>query len=151
MVVPQQRKQKQHSKKLSLAFHITLLLLFCIPATYARKEEIDYRTFEINITTGPLNPDCYDQGYLGLLVNGQFPAPPIRVTKDDYVHIIVHNDIQTNYSTAIHYHGILQLGTPEADGVPGLTQKPIQPGETYHQRFQVIGQAGTFYYHAHAG
>ncbi|KAG2217648.1 hypothetical protein INT45_004224, partial [Circinella minor] len=153
MTVVQHKQQRQHSNKLLLFFIIVLLFLFLISArtAYAKEEKINYRTFEINISTGSLNPDCYDQGYSGLLVNGQFPAPPIRVTKSDHVHIVVHNHIQTNYSTAIHYHGILQLGTPEADGVPGLTQKPIQPGETYHQRFQVIEQAGTFYYHAHVG
>ncbi|KAI8147883.1 Cupredoxin [Fennellomyces sp. T-0311] len=107
------------------------------------------RTFELNITTGSINPDCYDRGYTGVLVNGQFPAPPIRVTKNDHVHIIIRNDISSNHSTTIHYHGILQQGTCHADGVPGVTQRPIEPGEEYHQRFQVTGQAGTFYYHAH--
>ncbi|KAI9477159.1 Cupredoxin [Zychaea mexicana] len=131
------------SKLLSLYFIIALLL---VCSAYA-----ELRTFELNISRGSLNPDCYERGYTGLLVNGQFPAPPIRVTKNDHVHVIIHNDVDSNHSTTIHYHGILQIGTPEADGVPGLTQVAIQPGETYHQRFQVIDQTGTYYYHAHLG
>ncbi|KAI9313696.1 Cupredoxin [Dichotomocladium elegans] len=109
------------------------------------------RTFELNISQGRLNPDCHDRSFPSLLVNGQFPAPPIRVTKNDKVHIIVRNNVATNQSTTIHYHGILQVGSCEADGVPDITQVSIAPGEVYHQRFQVVKQAGTYYYHAHVG
>ncbi|KAI9263103.1 Cupredoxin [Phascolomyces articulosus] len=132
---------------------IFTLFLFCIPTitAWAHGEHRKYRTFELNITNGSMDPDCFGTGYSGLLINGQFPAPPIRVTKNDYVHVIVHNDVQTHKATTIHFHGILQVGTPGADGVPGLTQEVIKPGETYHHYFQVIDQAGTFYYHAHVG
>lgn len=109
------------------------------------------RTFELNITSEKINPDCHNESYTHLLVNGQFPAPPIQVTKNDHVHIIIRNHIDSNQSTTIHYHGILQLGTCEADGVPGITQEPIKPGEEYHQRFQVVNQSGTYHYHAHVG
>ena len=39
-------------------------------------------------------------------------------------------------------------GTPESDGVPGVTQDPIQPGETYVYRF-LATQHGSFWYHSH--
>jgi FtsP/CotA-like multicopper oxidase with cupredoxin domain len=38
--------------------------------------------------------------------------------------------------------------TPEADGVPGLTQTPIEPGANFTYRFRAY-PAGTFWYHSH--
>ncbi|KAG0167903.1 hypothetical protein DFQ28_007326 [Apophysomyces sp. BC1034] len=105
------------------------------------------RTFELNISRRNVNPDCFNQSYPVLVVNDQFPGPPIRVTNNDDVHIIVRN--KADVATTIHYHGIFQIGTTEADGMPNVTQAAIAPGEEYHQYFKVINQAGTYFYHAH--
>ncbi|OAD79883.1 multicopper oxidase [Phycomyces blakesleeanus NRRL 1555(-)] len=86
-----------------------------------------------------------------MLVNGQFPGPPIYVTKGDDVVITVHNRMETNSPSAIHYHGIRQYGSVASDGVPGVTQPLIQPGGSYVHKFRVQNQSGTFFYHAHAG
>ncbi|KAI9254511.1 Cupredoxin [Phascolomyces articulosus] len=107
------------------------------------------RKIELDITLGTMNPDCYNQTYPVLLVNGQHPAPPIRATKDDELQITVRNSVGSKYSTSIHYHGILQIGTNEADGMPNVTQASIPPGSVYHQNFRVVGQTGTYYYHSH--
>ena len=46
----------------------------------------------------------------------------------------------------MHWHGIL---LPNGmDGVGGLTQAPIQPGETFKYEF-TVWQHGTFMYHSH--
>jgi FtsP/CotA-like multicopper oxidase with cupredoxin domain len=45
--------------------------------------------------------------------------------------------------------GIEQIGTPWADGVPGLSQSAIQPGESYLYRWQA-NQYGSYFYHAHS-
>ncbi|KAI9305490.1 Cupredoxin [Cunninghamella echinulata] len=86
-----------------------------------------------------------------LLVNGKYPAPPIRATVNDDIHIIVRNSLGSNETTSIHYHGILQIGSTQYDGVPNVNQKPILPGEEFHQRFKIIDQVGTFFYHGHVG
>ena len=39
-------------------------------------------------------------------------------------------------------------GTPWSDGVPGLTQKPIEPGQSYVYRFKAY-PPGTYWYHSH--
>ncbi len=76
--------------------------------------------------------------------NGTVPGPTIRVTEGDTVEIIVRNELDE--STSIHWHG---LHVPnDQDGVAGVTQDPIEPGETYTYRF-VAPHAGTFMYHAH--
>ncbi|KAG2218821.1 hypothetical protein INT45_007588 [Circinella minor] len=128
-------------------FHY-FLLLYILTATsvFARIREI-----ELNLSIGNLNPDCFTQGYDVLMVNGQHPGPPIRVTKDDEVHITVRNHaIDESHASSVHYHGILQIGTPEADGMPNVTQSPIPPGGVFHSNFRVTGQVGTFFYHAHS-
>jgi FtsP/CotA-like multicopper oxidase with cupredoxin domain len=76
--------------------------------------------------------------------NGTVPGPMIRVTEGDTVRIILKNELPE--PTTIHWHGIQ---VPNAmDGVPGVTQDPIQPGETFVYEF-VAKPAGTFMYHPH--
>jgi FtsP/CotA-like multicopper oxidase with cupredoxin domain len=76
--------------------------------------------------------------------NGTVPGPMIRVTEGDKVRIIVTNQLPE--PTTIHWHGV---EVPNAmDGVPGLTQDPIQPGETFTYEF-VAKPAGTYMYHSH--
>ncbi|KAJ6445404.1 conidial pigment biosynthesis oxidase Arb2/brown2 [Purpureocillium lavendulum] len=81
-----------------------------------------------------------------IYTNGQFPAPPLILDEDDDAEITVCNDMQRNVT--IHWHGLAQPGTPWSDGVPGLTQKPILPGEVFVYRFKAT-PAGTHWYHSH--
>ncbi|KAI8368179.1 Cupredoxin [Radiomyces spectabilis] len=122
---------------------IILLLLLCTLVS------AKVRKFELNVSRASVNPDC-STSVDKLVVNGQFPGPPIRVKKNDHVHIIVRNHVH-NETTTMHFHGINQIGSLEADGMPNVTQAPIQPGHEYHHEFQVIGQSGTYFYHAHVG
>lgn len=108
------------------------------------------RRFELNITMQMLNPDCFNQSYATPVVNGQFPGPTIRVVQGDYVEVLVRNQM-TDRPTTVHFHGIRQYGSVNADGVPYVTQAPIPPGESYLHRFRVINQSGTYFYHAHVG
>ncbi|KAI9266034.1 multicopper oxidase-domain-containing protein [Sporodiniella umbellata] len=104
--------------------------------------------FELAIDYHQVNPDCHE-AFSVPTVNGKFPAPTLYVTEGDEVEILVKNEMDyTNAS--IHYHGIRQIGSTVSDGVPGVTQDAIQPGETFLQRFKVT-QAGTYFYHAHVG
>lgn len=76
--------------------------------------------------------------------NGTVPGPLIRVTEGDQIRIIVKNDLPD--PTTIHWHGV---EVPNAmDGVPGVTQDPIQPGETFTYEF-IAKPAGSFMYHSH--
>lgn len=76
--------------------------------------------------------------------NGTVPGPMIRVTEGDQVRIIVRNEL--DQATTIHWHGV---DVPNnMDGVPGMTQDPILPGETFTYEF-TAKPAGTFMYHSH--
>ncbi|CAO3597015.1 unnamed protein product [Absidia cylindrospora] len=125
-----------------------LLAFFLLLSNILLLVQAKERTFELNVSMGEWSPDCRSEQKVPL-VNNQYPGPPLYATTNDTVHVIVRNHGQE--PTTIHFHGILQIGTTEADGLPGVTQAPIPPGGEFHQRFQLINQAGTFFYHAHVG
>jgi len=77
--------------------------------------------------------------------NGQTPGPTIEAVEGDRVRILVTNGLPEH--TSVHWHGIfLPAGM---DGVGGLNQPQIQPGETYAYEF-TLRQHGTHMYHPHA-
>jgi len=76
--------------------------------------------------------------------NGLTPGPEIRITHGDTIRVILENDLSE--PTSIHWHGIR---VPHAmDGVPGLTQDAVAPGETFSYEF-TPPDAGTYWYHSH--
>jgi manganese oxidase len=77
--------------------------------------------------------------------NGQSPGPTIEVVEGDRVRIFVTNRL--NEHTSVHWHG--QRLPNGMDGVAGLNQPSIKPGQTYVYEF-VAQRAGTFMYHPHA-
>jgi manganese oxidase len=79
--------------------------------------------------------------------NGQIPGPEIRVVEGDKVRVVVKNNLLYEKGTTIHWHGVL-LSENKADGVPGLDQYPIKPGETFVYEFTAVN-AGTHFYHTH--
>jgi len=77
--------------------------------------------------------------------NGVTPGPMIEAVEGDRVRILVTNRLPE--PTSIHWHGIL---LPNGmDGVSGLNQPSIKPGETYAYEF-TLRQNGTQMYHPHA-
>ncbi len=77
--------------------------------------------------------------------NGSTPGPTIEAVEGDRVRFLVTNKLPE--PTTIHWHGIL---LPSGmDGIAGLTQPAIQPGETWAYEF-TLRQHGTHMYHPHA-
>ena len=77
--------------------------------------------------------------------NGVVPGPEIRVTEGDKVRVRLTNGLEDE-ATAIHFHGLL---IPNAmDGVPFITQPPVNPGETFNYDF-VARNPGSHMYHSH--
>lgn len=77
--------------------------------------------------------------------NGSTPGPTIEAVEGDRVRIYVTNKLPEH--TSIHWHGLLLPWG--MDGVSGLTQPPIKPGETFVYEF-TLTQHGTHMYHPHA-
>lgn len=81
-----------------------------------------------------------------ILMNGQSPGPALEMQVGESVEFVVHNLMP--FGTTIHFHGITQLGTPWSDGVPGVSQTPIEPGASFNYRW-TADEPGTYFYHAH--
>lgn len=76
--------------------------------------------------------------------NRSIHGPVIEATEGETVRIFVTNRLPA--STTVHWHGLL---LPNGmDGVGGLTQKAIKPGETFKYEF-TLKQHGTLMYHSH--
>jgi FtsP/CotA-like multicopper oxidase with cupredoxin domain len=109
----------------------------------AYREENGVKVFELTVKA-VLWPLLDGVSVTAYTYNGTVPGPLIRVTEGDQVRIVVKNDLPE--PTTIHWHGV---EVPNAmDGVPGVTQDPIQPGETFTYEF-TAKPAGTFMYHSH--
>ncbi|PLX38421.1 MAG: copper oxidase [Hyphomicrobiales bacterium] len=76
--------------------------------------------------------------------NGRSPGPELRVTKGERVRVRLINELDE--PTSIHWHGVRIDNA--MDGVAGLTQQPVPPGERFEYDF-VAPDAGTYWYHAH--
>lgn len=76
--------------------------------------------------------------------NGTAPGPQIRVKQGTAVKVKLKNMLDE--PTSIHWHGIRINNA--MDGVSGLTQDPVAPGETFTYEF-IAPDAGTYWYHAH--
>lgn len=76
--------------------------------------------------------------------NGKVPGPELRVRQGDRIRLLVENKLPEQ--TTVHWHGVRLPNS--MDGVPYLTQAPIEPNETFAYEFDCL-DAGTFWYHPH--
>ena len=83
--------------------------------------------------------ECYTWGY-----NGRTHGPTIEAVEGERLRIYVTNTLPA--PTSVHWHGfVLPHGM---DGVSGLEQPAILPGETFKYEW-TVRQHGTFMYHSH--
>ena len=114
------------------------------PLSYARSQPKKVvREFRFSASPARVNlgagPDFTAWTY-----NGQVPGPEIRVREGEIIRVVLKNFLPEG--TTIHWHGV---PLPNAmDGVPGVTQKPVMPGETFVYEFEAR-PAGSYIYHSH--
>ena len=149
-----------------LSLH-SVLYLFCvflfvirsteaelIPSNTGRRLDRDLtsttgvvRKYDFTISRSFISPDGFNKS--ALLVNGLFPGPPIEANYGDTFEITVNNNITNpEEGTTIHWHGMLQTGTPYYDGVAAISQCPIAPGKSMVYTF-LADSYGSSFYHAH--
>jgi FtsP/CotA-like multicopper oxidase with cupredoxin domain len=76
--------------------------------------------------------------------NGRVPGPELRVREGERVRVVLKNALAE--PTTVHWHGV---DVPNRmDGVPDVTQKAVQPGESFVYEFEAR-PAGTRWYHTH--
>src|SRR5947199_1372705 len=102
-------------------------------------------TREFSLTAAPATVALLDGRPLQVWAStGQVPGPVLPVRLAETVLATLTNRLPQ--PTTIHWHGVR---VPNAmDGVPGVTQPPVQPGETFVYEF-TPKDAGTFWFHPH--
>jgi CopA family copper-resistance protein len=112
---------------------------------FSRAAAAELRGPAIDLAIGAHAVNVTGRTTAATLANGSLPGPILRWREGDDVVVRVRNALDR--LTAIHWHGVL---TPASmDGVPGLSFRGIEPGETFEYRFPAR-QSGTYWYHAHA-
>ncbi|CAF9923127.1 MAG: hypothetical protein ALECFALPRED_002306 [Alectoria fallacina] len=104
------------------------------------------REFWLNVSGQTISPDGFLKP-LGKVFNNTYPGPLLEACWGDDITVHVTNYLPDN-GTTVHWHGIRQLHTNEADGVNGVTQCPIATNDTYTYRFKAT-QYGHTWYHSH--
>lgn len=79
-----------------------------------------------------------------LWLYNDWPFPVLRMTKGEALSVRLRNGLREH--TSIHWHGVRLANA--MDGVPYLTQLPVQPGDEFLYRF-APPDAGTFFFHPH--
>ncbi|KAM5469654.1 hypothetical protein MauCBS54593_004208 [Microsporum audouinii] len=104
------------------------------------------RKYNLVIDEGSVNLDGVTASH-AMLYNGQYPGPWIQACWGDIVEITVTNKLKYN-GTTLHCHGLRMFDNLLMDGVPGITQCPIAPEDTFTYRFRAT-QYGSTWYHSH--
>ncbi len=109
-----------------------------MPSAKTREFQLAASPTQVQLGEGP--------EFVAWTYNGRLPGPEIRVQEGEMVRVVLKNELAD--PTTIHWHGV-PLPNP-MDGVPGITQTAVQPGDTFVYEFEAR-PAGSFLYHSHAG
>ncbi|KAH0353669.1 laccase precursor, partial [Aureobasidium melanogenum] len=101
--------------------------------------------YSLDLTECEVAPDGVSRK--ALCINGQFPGPLLEASWGDEVVVHVTNSMTRN-GTSIHWHGIRQNYTNEMDGVVGVTQCALRPGQSMTYRWTAESY-GFSWYHSH--
>lgn len=124
---------------------ILTLLALALVATASNPALSETRRFDMTIeeVTIDVAPGLK---YKVWAYNGQVPGPLLHVKEGDDLEVNVTNN--TTLSHTIHWHGMYQTNSWHSDGVPDITQKAIEPGQSFTYRF-TADKVGTLWYHCH--
>jgi FtsP/CotA-like multicopper oxidase with cupredoxin domain len=82
-------------------------------------------------------------------INRQIPGPSIHVCRNDLIVVDVEN-MMAGTSSTIHWHGFHHRESQWMDGVPFITQCPIDFATTFRYKFKAA-EVGTQFFHSHSG
>ena len=129
------------TRRTSLKLICSFISIFTLPKNAISKKSI--RRYELIAKKGQHTFDNRVMSNLSLF-NKVNPGPTISGIKGEILEVLFKNELDE--PSSIHWHGIRNLN--KMDGVPGLTQKLVYPGESFLYKFP-INNAGTFWYHTH--
>ncbi|WP_124727040.1 multicopper oxidase family protein [Staphylospora marina] len=103
------------------------------------------KTFHLTARAGSLQLDSGKTVEDAWMFYGPDPQPELRVQEGDRVIVHVKNE-NIREGVTIHWHGVILPCSQ--DGVAGVTQDAIRPGETFTYEW-IARHAGTYWYHSH--
>jgi FtsP/CotA-like multicopper oxidase with cupredoxin domain len=106
--------------------------------------EGDTKVFEFTVDKIKHQIDAQKDPIDALGFNSTWPGPRLDVIEGDKVRAIFKNNLDE--TTGIHFHG--QRLPNNMDGVPHITQDPIQPGASFTYEF-TAKTVGSHMYHSH--
>ncbi|KAK4793163.1 hypothetical protein SAY86_023598 [Trapa natans] len=123
------------------AFSALISVLSVLSLVLCSNAEDPYRFYTWNVTYGDIYPLGVKQQ--GILINRQFPGPPIECVTNDNLIINVFNSLDEPF--LISWNGVQQKRNSWQDGVYG-TNCPIPPGGNFTYVLQVKDQIGSYFY-----
>jgi len=124
-----------------LSIYLVVIVFFCASVNLYAQKVVRY---DLHVKDTLVN--FTGKTKRAIAVNGQIPMPTLTFTQGDTAEIHVYNELKE--VTSLHWHGLI-LPNKE-DGVPYLTQMPIEPNTSHIYRFPIV-QNGTHWYHSHSG
>jgi FtsP/CotA-like multicopper oxidase with cupredoxin domain len=110
----------------------------------ARLAEIAGGARPLTLTAQPRDIRLADKPEIRAWLYDEFPFPVLRMKHGETLDVTLINALPEH--TSIHWHGV--RGPNAMDGVPYLTQLPVEPGKMFRYRF-TPPDAGTYFFHPH--
>jgi multicopper oxidase len=104
------------------------------------------RAGAVRLVAEPATVDLGGRTVATWTFNGELPGPELRLRAGEVLRARLENRLPAG--TTVHWHGIALRN--RMDGVPGLTQPAVRPGEGFDYEF-VVPDPGTYFYHPHVG
>jgi suppressor of ftsI len=100
------------------------------------------------LTIGPATVSVAGVPFTSNVYNGLYAPPVLRVSPGDVMHLKLVNNISTNQTTNLHYHGFAVSPLPPSDNI---YLKIPQSGGTYNYTVNIPSNhaRGMFWYHPH--
>ena len=141
-IVQNSRTTRRHFLATSAALTVSPFLKSCAMGTREQSRLVVARLMPAPATAKLLADERPATGVWAY--NGSVPGPVLRARQGDRLRVEVENRLDE--ATTVHWHGIR---VPNAmDGVPLITQPPIESGERFVYEFALL-DAGTYWYHPH--
>lgn len=98
----------------------------------------------LDLTATIVSREIRGKSFLMYAFNGQHPGPLLRVGENSTITVNFTNEI--DQPTTVHWHGVRVDN--RFDGVPGVTQDPVLPGQSFQYRVH-FPDPGLYWYHPH--
>ncbi|KAK9678422.1 hypothetical protein RND81_11G210100 [Saponaria officinalis] len=131
--------------RLITSYFLNSCLIAVFAPTLFLRCEAAVKKYQFDIQVKNVSRLCHAKPMV--TINGMYPGPTIYAREGDNVLVNVTN--HSHYNMSIHWHGLKQYRNGWADGPAYITQCPIRTCKSYTYEFNVTGQRGTLWWHAH--